>query len=71
VHDFRRTMRTQLSALGVPSEVAERCLNHELGDVYNHHDYFEERRNALALWADLLRTLSRGERYNVVPLRVA
>lgn len=67
-------MRTQLSVLGVSSEIAERCLNHELkgvGRTYNHHDYFEERRVALEVWADLLATLSRGDRYNVVPLRVA
>jgi site-specific recombinase XerD len=30
VHDFRRTARTYLAALGVEPHVAERCLNHKL-----------------------------------------
>jgi integrase len=30
VHDFRRTARTHLAALGVEPHVAERCLNHKL-----------------------------------------
>lgn len=74
VHDFRRTMRSELAALGVRSEIAERCLNHTIKGVegtYNRHDYFDERRQALAVWANLLNTLERGEEYKVVPLRVA
>ncbi len=74
VHDFRRTMRSELAALGVRSEIAERCLNHAIKGVegtYNRHDYFEERRHALTVWADLLCTLERGEESKVVSLRVA
>jgi integrase len=54
VHDLRRACRTLLAKLGVSSHVAERCLNHKLKGVeavYNQHDYFEERRAALALLA--------------------
>jgi len=50
VHDLRRTCRTLLAQLGTPGHVAERCLNHKLKGVegiYNKHDYFEERREAL------------------------
>ena len=50
VHDLRRTCRTLLAKLGVSSHVAERCLNHKLKGieaVYNQHDYFEERKDAL------------------------
>ena len=50
VHDLRRTCRTLLAQLGVPGHVAERCLNHKLKGVegiYNKHDYYEERREAL------------------------
>jgi len=50
VHDLRRTCRTLLAKLGTSSHVAERCLNHKLKGVeaiYNQHDYFEERREAL------------------------
>ena len=62
VHDFRRTARTHLAALGVEPHVAERCLNHKLKGVegvYNRHDYFEERRRALEEWGQLLLKLER------------
>ncbi len=52
IHDFRRTARSHLAALGVDSHIAECCLNHKLRGiegVYNHHDYLDERRNALEL----------------------
>lgn len=74
VHDFRRTMRSELAALGVPSEIAERCLNHKLKGVegtYNQHEYFEERKYALAMWADVLQSLARGEKPKIVPLHAA
>lgn len=57
VHDFRRTARTHLSALGVTPYVAERCLNHAVKGVegiYNRHDFYDERKEALQRWADLL-----------------
>jgi integrase len=74
VHDFRRTARTHLEALGTAPHIAERCLNHKIKGVegiYNRHDYFEERRTALEAWARLLTSLERGENFNVVPLRQA
>ncbi len=70
VHDLRRTMRTHLAALGVRSEVAERCLNHQLRGVegvYNTHDYFEERRSALNAWTNLLLDIENGVR-KVTPI---
>jgi integrase len=57
IHDFRRTTRTHLAALGVEPHIAERCLNHKIDGVegiYNRHAYFDERRKALARWADVL-----------------
>ncbi len=72
IHDLRRTMRTQMAALGVDPVIAERCLNHKIPGVegiYNRHEYFEERKAALALWADLLVALESGEGYNVTPIR--
>jgi len=72
IHDFRRTARTHLAALGIDPVVAERCLNHRIKGVegiYNRHQYFEERKAALAQWAGLLVALERGEEYNVTPLR--
>lgn len=69
-HDFRRTARTHLEALGVAPHVAERCLNHKLRGVegiYNRHDYFEERKAGLQAWGDLLASLETGG--NVVPIK--
>jgi integrase len=63
VHDFRRTARTHLCALGVSPYVAERCLNHAIKGVegiYNRHDFFEERKAALQAWADVLDQCDRG-----------
>lgn len=57
VHDMRRTARTHLAGLGVDRFVAERSLNHKLGNVegiYDRHDYFAERATALEAWAALL-----------------
>jgi integrase len=57
VHDMRRTARTHLASLGVDRFVAERSLNHKLGNVegiYDRHDYFAERHAALGSWAALL-----------------
>lgn len=51
--------------------VAERCLNHKIKGVegiYNRHDYFNERRDALNKWAGLLDALDKGEAYNVTPI---
>jgi integrase len=71
VHDFRRTARTHLAALGVTPYVAERCLNHAVKGVegiYNRHDFFDERRDALQRWADLLEQCERGGA-EVIPMR--
>ena len=73
IHDFRRTARTHLAALGVDPHIAERCLNHKLKGVegiYNRHDYFDERKKALNEWARLLAALEEGRPdCNVVPLK--
>lgn len=74
IHDFRRTARTHLAALGVDPVVAERCLNHRIKGVegiYNRHQYFNERRAALAQWANLLVALESGGNYNVTPIKMA
>jgi len=71
IHDFRRTARTHLAALGVDPVVAERCLNHRIRGVegiYNRHQYFDERRVALTQWANLLVALEAGADYNVTPI---
>jgi len=71
VHDLRRTARTHLAELGVDPIVAERCLNHKIKGVegiYNRHDYYNERKDALNRWAGLLEALDKGENYNVTPI---
>jgi len=63
VHDFRRTARTHIEALGFPPHIGERCLNHKLDGIvgiYNRHDYIDERKEALQKWADLLELCERG-----------
>lgn len=57
VHDLRRTMRSKLSELGVLPMVAEKILNHKIPGilpVYDHHDYFKEKMEALQKWSDHL-----------------
>lgn len=71
VHDMRRTARTLLGGLGVNHFVAERALNHKIRGVegtYDHHDYFDERKDALSHWANLLDSIRTGKPYNVVGL---
>ncbi|WP_417763506.1 tyrosine-type recombinase/integrase [Shewanella sp.] len=57
VHDLRRTCRTLLAKQSTPGHIAERCLNHKLKGVegiYNQHDYFEERKEALTKLSESL-----------------
>jgi integrase len=53
-HDLRRTIRSGLSALRVPHNVAEAVLAHRQGGIaatYDLHEYQTEKREALELWA--------------------
>ena len=57
LHDLRSTMKSHMRALGVPRDISEMCLNHKLTGVegiYDWHNYFEERKQALGRWADFL-----------------
>lgn len=54
-HDLRRTVRTQLAAMGCPADVAEAVLGHiqpGVEGVYNRHQYDAERRHWLTLLAE-------------------
>ncbi|HKS33546.1 MAG TPA: tyrosine-type recombinase/integrase [Enterobacteriaceae bacterium] len=58
-HDLRRTVRTGLSRLQCPNEVAEAVLGHTKGGVegiYNLYKYDAECRKWLQVWADYLDT---------------
>lgn len=57
VHDLRRTCRSRLSQLKVPSNVAEKCINHKIKGVegvYDQWGYFDERSEALNKLANRL-----------------
>jgi hypothetical protein len=71
-HDVRRTVRSLLSRLRVPEEVREAILAHArpgIKGVYDHHDYLEEKRDALELWAARLREIVSPKPDNVIKLR--
>jgi integrase len=71
-HDLRRTMRTGLSALPIPSNICELCIAHSqpgLHQVYDRHSYRDEKRRAFELWAGRLAEIVEPEREgNVIPL---
>ncbi|MGC2320457.1 MAG: integrase arm-type DNA-binding domain-containing protein [Bradyrhizobium sp.] len=74
-HDLRRTFATRLSALGVPKEDRDACMNHVPTDVgskhYDLYDRQEEKRRALNLWAAALANILEGKKHaaNVVAMR--
>lgn len=60
-HDLRRTVRTQLAAMGCPHEVAEAVLGHVqpgVAGVYNRHHYDPEKRHWLSLLDERLEKLA-------------
>ena len=74
-HDIRRTVATGMQRLGIRLEVVEAVLNHISGSrggivgVYQRHDWLEEKRDALNLWAaDLHRVVKCQERGSLVQL---
>ena len=70
-HDLRRTLRSGLSALRVNSDVAEAVLAHVkpgIRGVYDRYDLFDEKRQALDLWAGRLRSIVEPARGNLVKL---
>ena len=72
-HDIRRTVRSGLSALRIPQEVAEAVLAHVppgIVGTYDVHAFLDEKREALAAWAARLAMIVNPERVgNVVALR--
>lgn len=63
LHDLRRTVATGMAADGTAPHVVEAVLNHRSGTisgvaaVYNRHQYADEKREALDLWADRVAAL--------------
>ena len=53
IHDLRRTVRTYLAELGIPTNVAELCLNHRptgIVRVYDQSELLDQRYQALQEW---------------------
>lgn len=72
IHDLRRTVRSNLSKLGVSSDIAERILGHAIPGVrgvYDRHSYLDEKRDALDRWAAHLAGIVSPRPGNVVPMR--
>jgi integrase len=70
-HDLRRVVRSGLSRLKIAEEIREAVLAHTrsgIAGVYDRHDYFDEKRNALELWAARLREIVAPKPDNVIKL---
>jgi integrase len=70
-HDIRRTVRTRLSRLKISEEAREAVLAHArpgIKGVYDVYEYFDEKREALELWAARLRDIVTPAPANVVTL---
>jgi integrase len=73
LHDLRRSFASGLQRLKIEPHVIEASLNHatsKLQRTYQTHDYEDERRKALTLWAEHVdAVISKGD--NIVSLREA
>jgi integrase len=72
LHDLRRTFRTGLGRLGIPSHVAELAINHVrqgMQAVYDRHTYQGEIASALIMWADHVGAILDGRNQQIVKLR--
>jgi integrase len=75
IHDLRRSCAAGLQRIGVPLPVTEKILNHASGSfrgvigVYQRHEYFAERREALERWAAHVQGIVSGRGAEVVALR--
>lgn len=64
VHDIRRTVATEIAAMGYSSDVVSGLLNHAPATVtrrhYDHHQYEPQKRQALEAWAARLERIVEG-----------
>jgi integrase len=71
-HDIRRTVRSRLSRIkGISVEAKEAMLAHvkpNIQRVYDVYEYFDEKREALELWAARLREIAAPPPDNVIKL---
>lgn len=72
-HDLRRTAASCMTMLKVPRLHVEKVLNHatsDIAEVYDRHDYLDEKRVALERWGNYLENIIAGKEATVVPLPV-
>jgi integrase len=66
IHDLRRAMASGMAKRGIQMPVVEKVLNHTSGSfggvqgVYQRHDFADEKRRALEIWAKHLATIVDG-----------
>jgi integrase len=74
LHDLRRTVSTRLNdPLGVAPWIVEAILAHAKKGVeatYNRASYLDERRRAMARWADYVETLMTGKTTSAVVVQL-
>lgn len=65
LRDVRRTVETQMAALGIGKDLRAQLLSHGLSGVqamhYDRHDYVTEKRAALAAWENRLEKIKHGK----------
>lgn len=72
LHDFRRTLDTSLSELGIPPYIIEKMLGHKLTGVmavYNKHDYIKDQEHTYLTWFEYLQ--NNAYQSNVMHLKPA
>jgi integrase len=74
LHDCRRTARSLMSRVGVPTDHAERCLGHVIGGVrgvYDRHEYHREKARAFEMLAAEVARIVEGGSAKVVTIKRA
>lgn len=64
-HDLRRTAASRMGDIAIHAHIVEKVLNHTMKgvmEVYNHANYYPERRAALNAWGDRLVACLVGEK---------
>jgi integrase len=75
IHDLRRTVASGMARLGINLPVIEKILNHVSGSfagivgIYQRHDFADEKRRALDLWANHIAELVAGKSAKAASLR--
>jgi integrase len=75
LHDLRRTAATGMAELGIAPHIIEAVLNHVSGakagvaGVYNRAAYADQKRAALASWAEYVQGLIASESAKIVAIR--